>query len=75
MIAQRMKHYEFAPITDENGQIVPHTPELITQIFDEELARILDELSPAELVESRATYSAARRISEDMITLGQFDPV
>jgi malate synthase len=75
MIAQRMRHYEYAPITDEKGQIVPHTPALITQIFDEELARILAELSPAELAENRATYNAARRISEDMITLGQFDPV
>jgi hypothetical protein len=47
MIAQRMHHYEQAPVLDEDGQPVAHTPARITQLFDEELDRILAELPGA----------------------------
>lgn len=75
MIAQRMKHRDSVEIVDESGRKVKHTPELITRIFDEELEKILDALPEnAERVEGER-YAEARRISEEMITAGQFDPV
>ena len=30
-----------SPIVDEHGKAVPHTPEFITQLFDEELAKLI----------------------------------
>src|ERR1035437_5372118 len=53
MIAQRVRHRAVIRIADENGRPVIHTPELITKLFDEELNRILTELSagtPAETI-------------------------
>jgi malate synthase len=74
MIAQRMKHADAVKITDD-GVEVKHTPQFITQIFDEELQRILDEL-PENIRETEAErYTEARRISEEMITNGHFDPI
>lgn len=75
MLAQRVQHRDTVTVTDEIGQAVAHTPELLTRLFDEELERLLNELpadAPANVAE---TYHVARRISENMITLGQFDPV
>src|SRR5436305_13128670 len=43
MIAQRMRHRDSVEIVDEDGKSVPHTPELITRLFDEELEKILSE--------------------------------
>lgn len=71
MIAQRIKHREKVQIVDEKGVEVLHTPEFITQIFDEELEKLLKE-SPSEM---RETLKEARRLSEEMIILGQFDPI
>jgi len=76
MLAQRVRHRDRIEITDEHsGKPVAHTPELVTQLFDEELERILRDL-PSEAAESeRATFPKARRIAEDMIRSGEFDPV
>lgn len=71
MIAQRLKHRDEVMITDEDGKPVLHSPELITRLFDEELERLLGE-SPAEM---HSTLAEARRLSEEMITLEQFDPI
>ncbi len=71
MIAQRMKHLETVEIIDEKGNVVLHTPEFITRIFDEELEKLLSE-SP---IEANETLKEARRLSEEMITSGQFDPI
>jgi len=38
MIAQRMRHNS---VVDDAGKIVAHTPEFITQLFDEELEKLL----------------------------------
>jgi malate synthase len=74
MIAQRMRHRESVAIDDEHGHAVPHTPELITRIFDEELERILGEL-PLDTPElSRERYRRARALSEQMILSGEFNP-
>src|SRR5439155_646179 len=45
MIAQRMRHHAATRILDDSGKLIPHTPALVTSIFDEELDRILRELS------------------------------
>ncbi len=71
MIAQRMGHADDVVITDDDGTPVRHSAELITRLFDEELERLLGE-SPSDQQE---TLREARRLSEEMIILGQFDPV
>ena len=72
MIAQRMRHSEQARITDDSGNPVLHTPELITQIFDEELERIL--ANPARDPGTPETFREARRISEAMVVNQEIDP-
>jgi len=75
MIAQRMKHADAVKIVDESGAEIKHTPELITAIFDEELAKIVHDL-PTEILETeKGKYTEARRLTEEMITSGQFDPI
>lgn len=75
MIAQRMRHSERTPILDNSGQPVRHTPEFIHQLFDEELDRILRELPPDSDATVGEKYRQARRMGEDMILTGQFNPV
>jgi malate synthase len=74
MIAQRMRHYEQSPIVDEQGRPVSHTPDFITQLFDEELSAICDALPPHLPDSARAAFTEARRISEAMILNEQHDP-
>jgi malate synthase len=76
MIAQRMKHRDAVEILDENSQPVAHTPEFITKIFDEELARILTGLPANEASETETIerYTRARVLSERMIVENQFNP-
>jgi malate synthase len=74
MIAQRGRHRESVRIVDDSGQPVPHTPERITQLFDEEISRILRELpenTPAETIEQ---FKQARLLSEKLIVSGEFTP-
>jgi malate synthase len=71
MIAQRVLHRDVVAVVDENGNVVMHTPELITKLFDEELERIINEVDSGEA----ETYREARRISEEMIIRGEFDPI
>lgn len=75
MIAQRMLHRGSVEIVDEEGAAVEHTPELINQLFDEELARLLRELPEGTSIQAAEQYARARDISEGMITRGAFDPV
>jgi len=74
MIAQRVLHRELVPIVDEQGQAVKHTPQFITQLFDEELARLLKESSGMS-AEEADRFRRAREISEAMIVNGEFNPV
>ena len=75
MIAQRIRHSDAAQLIDENGRLVRHTPQFVSELFDEELNRILREL-PAEISpEMIERWRAARRVSEEMITRGEFDPI
>jgi len=75
MIAQRMMHRDAVPIVDDGGQPVPHTPDRIKQLFDEELARILRELPENAPSEAAEQFKQARDISEKMIVSGEFTPV
>jgi len=77
MIAQRLRHGGggAVQIVDDAGKPVPHTPQLITNLFDEELARILRELPSMKDLGTAETFRSARAISEEMISRGAFDPV
>ncbi len=74
MIAQRMKHRDQVKIADENGGNILHTPELIHQLFDEELARLLHQLPSDASPAATETLRQARRLSEEMILQGEFTP-
>ena len=74
MIAQRMRHAAQVEILDDNGTPVRHTPELIRQLFDEELDRLLHESATADDPQAAATLREARAISEEMIRREEFDP-
>jgi malate synthase len=73
MIAQRMRHSRQVEAVDENGTAVSHTPELIRQLFNEELDRLLREMKSDD-PQTAATLREARRISEEMIRREEFDP-
>jgi len=74
MIAQRIKHSNGVNVVDADGKPVRHTPELIHTLFDQELDRLLGET--ADLTEAQqATLREARRLSEEMIRRGEFNPV
>jgi malate synthase len=72
MIAQRMRHWQAVPIVDEQGKPVAHTPEFITQLFDEELAKLI--ANPGKDLGTPETFRAARRISEAMVHNNEIDP-
>jgi malate synthase len=74
MIAQRMMHSDAVEILDETGKVVRHTPEFITRLFDEELERLLREDAKDNDQAAAARLREARRISEEMIRRGEFDP-
>src|SRR5881275_2984843 len=71
MIAQRMRHN--GNVADDTGEVVVHTPELISKSFDEELEKLL--ANPGRDLGSPDTFREARRISEAMIKAEEFDPV
>ncbi len=75
MIAQRVMHRGLVRIEDENGQVVQHTLQFISQLFDEELDRLLRELPAGASQEDRDRFRRAREISEAMIVNGEFNPV
>jgi len=72
MIAQRVKHRERVLI-DDDGKPVTHTPELITRLFDEELAKLLSPLPSAD--PQIETFQRARVIAESMFVNNEIDPI
>jgi malate synthase len=74
MIAQRMRHSEQIAVSDGSGGIAKHGPEFITQLFDEELEKLLSNSGRADLG-TVETFREARRVSEAMVVNGEFDPV
>jgi malate synthase len=75
MIAQRLKHAHKIEILGENGRPVPHSPELIHDLFDEELNRLLAESEKSSDANAPDTLREARHISEEMIHRNEFNPV
>ncbi len=75
MIAQRVKHTDQIEILDDGSAPIGHTPELIRNLFDEELDRLLRETAKDGDPQRTATLREARCISEEMIRRGEFDPV
>jgi malate synthase len=74
MIAQRMMHSEADEVLDETGKAVRHTAEFITRLFDQELERLLGEASKENDEAATTRLREARRMSEEMIHRGEFDP-
>jgi malate synthase len=74
MIAQRTIHRDQVKLTDENGNAVTQTPELVTRLFDEQLERLLSELPSGTDPSEIEKYRRARQISEDLIVRHRFNP-
>jgi malate synthase len=75
MIAQRIKHSDQVAILGEDGRAVQHTPELIHELFDQESERLLAESRKSSDVHAPGTLREARRVGEEMIRRGEFNPV
>src|SRR5208337_3850925 len=73
MIAQRIQHWPTVPIVDDSGRPVQHTPEFITRLFDEELAKLI--ANPGKDLGTPETFRQARRISECMVRNAEIDPL
>jgi hypothetical protein len=69
-----MQHSGKVEILDERGAPVRHTPELVRDLFDEELDRLLRETAKESDPQVALTLREARRISEEMIRRAEFDP-
>jgi malate synthase len=74
MLAQRIEHSREVSIEDETGRPVPHTPELLTRLFDEELEKLLAN-PPRSERGTPETVREARRIAETMVLQHEFDPI
>jgi hypothetical protein len=61
-------------ILGETGLPIRHTPELIRDLFEEELARLLRETAASTDPLAAATLREARAISEEMIRREEFNP-
>jgi malate synthase len=75
MIAQRMLHRDVVQVVDDEGQSVVHTPEQVSEIFDEELNKIIRALPPDTETSVVEKYRQARQISELLIARNEFDPI
>ncbi len=65
MIAQRTLHQVTVP--DAAGREVTHSPELVSQLFDEELDRLLRETPKDGDTSSADSYRRARELSEGLV--------
>jgi malate synthase len=75
MLAQRMKHSGVVEIVDDRGAPVAHTSAFVTRLFDEELECLLGEhATKAGDPQAAVLLREARRMSEEMIRRGEFDP-
>jgi len=74
MIAQRIRHRDCLEMEEASDQI-RHTPETISQMFDQELDRILRELPAGVDGPVIENFRAARDISELLIRNQEFDPI
>ncbi len=72
MIAQRIRHG--VEVDDGNGGTVKHTEKFVAELFEQELAKILEQLTAAGKSEECSLYSQAACASILMILNGEFDP-
>jgi malate synthase len=75
MIAQRVKHADAVEIVDEDGIAVRHTTKFVRGLFDEELEKLVKDPSKDGGAAAVGSLREARRLSEEMIERGEFDPV
>jgi malate synthase len=71
MIAQRMRH---GGVADESGKFVPHTPEFVRRLFDEELEKLISDPNRKDEGTDQMVREA-RQIAEAMVMNEEFDPV
>jgi malate synthase len=74
MIAQRVKHSDSVEILADDGRPIHHSAEFIHDLFDQELHRLLAECAKSRDAKAAETLREARRISEEMIRRGEFNP-
>ena len=74
MIAQRLRHHDAVTIPDDDGRPMPHTRGFVSAVFDEALAHLISELPERGGAGTPATLREARRLSEEMIHRGWFNP-
>jgi len=55
-----MKHADAVEVLDENGQAVRHTPELIHELFDQELERLQQEARRSAAKPLKTSSQASR---------------
>jgi malate synthase len=73
MIAQRVRHK--VKVQGDDGKPLEHSFDLVSRIFDEELAK-LQQNPPAEIDQKAATtLPEARRIAKQMIVQGHHSPI
>jgi malate synthase len=72
MIAQRMRHSRNVLIVEDGVRVV-HSPQLITQLFEEQLDALL--ANPGGDLGTPETFREARRISEAMVINQEFNPI
>jgi len=75
MLAQRVRHRNTVPIPDADGVPVLHDAAFVSRCFDEQLARLVDDLAHGRDAGDADSLREARRRSEEMIENGWFDPV
>jgi malate synthase len=75
MIAQRILHRDVVNIEDEEGKPIKHTPELINELFDQELEKLIKALPAGTEDQVVENLREARRQSENMISTAEFDPI
>ncbi len=73
MIAQRVRHK--IKVAGDDGKPIEHSRELVTRIFDEELAKIQRDLPKEIDSKSATTLPEARCIAEAMIVQGHHSPI
>jgi malate synthase len=72
MLAQRVLHRDKVVILDERERPVPHTPDFLSRLYDEELDKLVERCDDQA---ERERYRMARADSEAMIVNARHDPV
>ena len=75
MIAQRIRHDGKVAIAGPGGRPVPHTAADVSRMFDDELARLVEEQARGRDVGTASTLAEGRWIGEAMIRKGWHDPI